>query len=80
MSQPERGARRPPESHTPDAAEPALDAPEKGLRRQESTQAEPDASSDGDGSWTNDPITQDPGEDRSVEAVIHREAARDHSV
>ncbi len=36
------------------------------------SQPEPDASSDGDGSWTDDPQTQDPHEDRSVEAVIRR--------
>lgn len=42
-----------------------------------STQPEPEASSDGDGSWTADPQTQDPGEDRSVEAVVARTAARD---
>ena len=35
-------------------------------------QPEPEASSDGDGSWTDDPQTQDPDEDRSVEAVIRR--------
>lgn len=35
-------------------------------------QAEPDASSDGDGSWTDDPQTQDPDEDRSVDTVIRR--------
>jgi hypothetical protein len=33
-------------------------------------QPDSDASSDGDGSWTDDPITADPDEDRSVEAVI----------
>lgn len=35
-------------------------------------QAEPEASSDGDGSWTADPVTQDPHEDRSVENVIEQ--------
>lgn len=30
------------------------------------------ASSDGDASWTEDPQTQDPNIDRSVEAVIRR--------
>jgi hypothetical protein len=38
----------------------------------EGAQPDPDASSDGDGSWTEDPITADPDEDRSVEAVIER--------
>lgn len=38
----------------------------------EQAQPDPDASSDGDGSWTNDPITADPDEDRSVDAVIER--------
>lgn len=36
------------------------------------TQPDPGASSDGDGSWTEDPITADPDEDRSVDAVIER--------
>ncbi|MCA0329233.1 MAG: hypothetical protein LCI03_04925 [Actinobacteria bacterium] len=35
-------------------------------------QPEPEASSDGDGSWTDDPQTQDPHEDRSVEEVVRR--------
>lgn len=35
-------------------------------------QPEPDASSDGDESWTADPQTQDPHEDRSVDTVIRR--------
>lgn len=35
-------------------------------------QPEPESSSDGDRSWTADPQTQDPHEDRSVEAVIER--------
>lgn len=36
-------------------------------------QPDPDASSDGDGSWTDDPVTGvDPDEDRSVEAVVDR--------
>jgi len=30
------------------------------------------ASSDGDGSWTDDPQTQDPDEDRSVDEVVRR--------
>lgn len=40
----------------------------------EPAQAEPTASSDGDGSWTADPQTQDPDEDRSVETVVRRTA------
>jgi hypothetical protein len=36
------------------------------------TQPDPDSSSDGDASWTSDPITADPHEDRSVDAVIKR--------
>jgi len=40
-------------------------------------QPEPEASSDGDRSWTADPQTQDPDEDRSVEAVIQRTADHD---
>lgn len=35
-------------------------------------QPEPEASSDGDGSWTDDPQTQDPHENRSVEEVVRR--------
>lgn len=35
-------------------------------------QPEPESSSDGDGSWTADPQTQDPDEDRSVDEVIRR--------
>jgi hypothetical protein len=35
-------------------------------------QPDDDASSDGDRSWTADPITADPDEDRSVDAVIAR--------
>jgi len=38
------------------------------------TQPEPESSSDGDGSWTDDPITADPNEDRSVDAVIERQS------
>ena len=38
------------------------------------TQPEPDSSSDGDGSWTDDPITADPDEDRSVDTVIERQS------
>jgi hypothetical protein len=41
------------------------------------TQPEPDASSDGDASWTEDPITADPDEDRSVDAVIERTSRED---
>jgi hypothetical protein len=37
-------------------------------------QPEPEASSDGDGSWTEDPQTQDPDENRSVEEVVRRTA------
>jgi hypothetical protein len=37
-------------------------------------QPDDDASSDGDRSWTEDPITVDPDEDRSIEAVIARSA------
>ena len=40
-------------------------------------QPDPEASSDGDGSWTEDPITADPDEDRSVEAVIDRTGPSD---
>ncbi|MFC6238889.1 hypothetical protein [Longivirga aurantiaca] len=40
-------------------------------------QPEPEASSDGDGSWTADPQTQDPDEDRSVDAVIRRTSRED---
>jgi hypothetical protein len=40
------------------------------------SQPDPSSSSDGDGSWTDDPITQDPDEDRSVEHVI--EQTRDY--
>jgi hypothetical protein len=36
------------------------------------SQPDPSSSSDGDGSWTEDPITQDPDEDRSVEHVIEQ--------
>lgn len=38
----------------------------------QSEQPDDDASSDGDRSWTADPITADPDEDRSVDAVIAR--------
>jgi hypothetical protein len=37
-------------------------------------QPDAEASSDGDGSWTDDPQTQDPDEDRSVDAVVERTA------
>ena len=40
-------------------------------------QPEPEASSDGDGSWTAEPQTQDPDEDRSVDAVIRRTSGAD---
>jgi hypothetical protein len=36
-------------------------------------QPDPNASSDGDGSWTEDPITADPDRDRSVDAVIEQD-------
>jgi len=36
------------------------------------SQPDPRSSSDGDASWTADPITQDPDEDRSVEHVIEQ--------
>jgi hypothetical protein len=54
--------------------------PEGGTQHddREPHQPEPDASSDGDGSWTDDPQTQDPHEDRSVEAVIRRTSQRGH--
>jgi hypothetical protein len=38
--------------------------------RHDVPQPDPSSSSDGDGSWTEDPITQDPDEDRSVDHVI----------
>lgn len=38
----------------------------------EAEQPDEGASSDGDGSWTDDPQTQDPHEDRSVEEVVRR--------
>jgi hypothetical protein len=41
-------------------------------RERGQAQPEPEASSDGDQSWTADPITADPNEDRSVDAVIKR--------
>jgi len=41
-------------------------APDPALQPDES------ASSDGDGSWTDDPQTQDPDEDRSVDEVVRR--------
>jgi hypothetical protein len=40
-------------------------------------QPDEDASSDGDRSWTADPTTVDPDEDRSVETVVRRTAGRD---
>lgn len=40
-------------------------------------QPDPEASSDGDGSWTDDPQTQDPDEDRSVDAVVERATGLD---
>lgn len=40
-------------------------------------QPDPDASSDGDTSWTDDPASGvDPEEDRSVEAVVERDTRR----
>ena len=50
-----------------DATKPA-DAP--------NDQPDDDASSDGDRSWTADPITADPDEDRSVDAVIARTSGK----
>lgn len=50
-----------------DATKPA-DAPNE--------QPDDDASSDGDRSWTADPITADPDEDRSVDAVIARTSGK----
>lgn len=45
--------------------------------RTDPTQPDPDASSDGDGSWTDDPASGvDPDEDRSVEKVVERETRR----
>lgn len=42
-----------------------------------SEQPDPDASSDGDTSWTDDPASGvDPDEDRSVEAVVERDTRR----
>lgn len=41
-------------------------------QRQATSQPDPHSSSDGDGSWTEDPITQDPHQDRSVEHVIEQ--------
>jgi hypothetical protein len=40
-------------------------------------QPDPEASSDGDRSWTEDPVTADPTEDRSVDAVIERTSGVD---
>ena len=40
-------------------------------------QPDPEASSDGDGSWTDDSVTADPDEDRSVDAVIQRTSRDD---
>jgi hypothetical protein len=45
-----------------------------GTKKDDVTQPEPESSSDGDGSWTDDPITADPDEDRSVDAVIERQS------
>ena len=36
------------------------------------SQPDPESSSDSDRSWTADPITQDPDQDRSVEHVIEQ--------
>jgi hypothetical protein len=49
-----------------------MDATSQDPREPVGTQPDPEASSDGDGSWTEDPITADPDEDRSVDAVIER--------
>ena len=45
----------------------------------DTSQPDPEASSDGDASWTADPQTQDPDEDRSVDAVIRRTAERERA-
>jgi hypothetical protein len=50
---------------------------ENGTEAPSNAQPDPDASSDGDGSWTDDPITADPDEDRSVDAVIERTSRAD---
>lgn len=43
----------------------------------ETSQPDPEASSDGDRSWTADPASDvDPDEDRSVETVVERETRR----
>lgn len=39
----------------------------------DTAQPDPTSSSDGDGSWTEDPITADPDQDRSVDAVIEQD-------
>lgn len=54
---------RPREDREPDHA--PADAPHV-------EQPDPGSSSDGDRSWTADPLTADPDEDRSVEAVVER--------
>lgn len=41
-------------------------------RSKDNVQPDPESSSDGDGSWTADPITQDPDQDRSVDHVIEQ--------
>jgi hypothetical protein len=46
-------------------------------RAPDAEQPDPDASSDGDGSWVDDPSAGvDPDEDRSVEAVVERDTRR----
>lgn len=49
-----------------------MSAPDGRPNAPQGGQPDPEASSDGDGSWTEDPITADPDEDRSVDAVIER--------
>ncbi|HET7900565.1 MAG TPA: hypothetical protein VFL59_05210 [Candidatus Nanopelagicales bacterium] len=45
--------------------------------RQSHEQPDPEASSDGDASWTDDPVSGvDPDEDRSVETVVERQTRR----
>ena len=52
------------------AEEPETDTPT-------TDQPDPAASSDGDRSWTSDPVSDvDPDEDRSVEAVVERGTRR----
>lgn len=49
---------------------------ENGTPDEHVDQPDENASSDGDGSWTEDPITADPDEDRSVDAVIARTSGK----